>query len=192
MIIANSCKKSKETTAQFLIKEMLGNTMVFPDSYECVSFGSLDSLYSCIEDDSIYKASKNVLTNITAQKLKIEKDIARTKKSIDNLNQLRSFAVVHTPYLDNRKKNLDERLNKCKSQIDSVKNCIDSMEINFKPIFIGYTMEHRFRYLSRINVRREDTSIFYFDPEITSVIKFKDDQGLLFEYNKITNKYELK
>lgn len=193
MIIVCSCKKiSKEQTAQLLIKEMLSNTMVYPDSYKSVSFGSLDSLYSCIEDDSVYKVSKKVLTNMTAQKLKIEKDLARNKKSMDNLNQLRTFAVVHTPYLDNRRMELNKRLNKCNSKIDSIKYCIDSMEIHFKPLFVGYTMEHRFQYLSRINVKREDTAIFYFDPDMSFVIKFKDDQGLLFEYNKVTNKYELK
>lgn len=192
-LIGFSCNRlSKEDTAQLVIKEMLINTMVYPDSYEAVSFGTLDSLYSYIEEDSVYVAFKSALTNLTVQKEKVEKNLAQNKKSMDNLNQLRAFATINTPYLDQKHRELNARLNKCSSQIDSLQQRIDSISVNFNPAFIGYTMEHRFKYLARGGYAMENTTLFYLDPNINVVTKFKDDLGLILEYNPTTNKYEPK
>lgn len=193
VLIGFSCNRlSKEETAQIVIKEMLRGTMFHPDSYESVSFGTLDSLYSCVEEDSLYIILESRLTNLETQKVKAEKDLVNNKKSMDNLNQLRAFATVNTPYLDKKRREINERLNMYNSQIDSLQQRVDSIMVNFNSIFIGYTMEHRFKYLARGGFKMENTTLFYLDPDVTMVTKFKDDLGLVLEYNPATNKYEPK
>ncbi len=192
-IIGFSCNRlSKENTAQLLIKEMLTNTMVHPDSYEGVQFGTLDSLYSSIEDDSVYIEIKSALTNLVTQKDKTEKDLARNKKSSDNLNQLRMFGTVNTPYLDKERRELNKLLSSYNLEIDFLQQRVDSITVNLNPKFIGYTMTHRFKYLARGGFKMDNTTLFYLDPNITQVTKFKDDLGLVREYNPTTNKYEPK
>ena len=191
-LVGFSCaERSKGRTAQLLIKEMLASTMFYPKSYEGVSFGTLDSLYSHVEEDSIYAASKNALKNFVAQKARINKALAQNARTIDNLDRINGIAVYY-PWLEEKRRELNWQLKKCNLQIDSFQQKVDSIELHFNPVFIGYTMEHRFKYLGRGGYAMENAALFYLDPDINIVTKFKDDLGLLFEYNPSTNKYEPK
>jgi hypothetical protein len=51
-------------------------------------------------------------------------------------------------------------------------------------------MEHRLKYLAKGGFAMENTFLFYLDPDIALVTKFKDNLGLVLEYNPTTNKYE--
>lgn len=191
-LIGFSCSRpTKEDTAQLLIKEMLLGTMYHPDSYESVSFGTLDSLYSHVEEDSVYIASKIALTNLTVLIEREKKAKARNEKTINSWDRFYGIAR-HIPHLENERRKINKRLNTYNSQIDSLQQRLDSIAVNFNPAFIGYTMEHRFKYLARGGYAMENTTLFYLDPDITMVTRFKDDLGLIFEYNPTTNKYEPK
>ena len=183
---------SNEEIAQSRIKEMLAHTMVNPNSYESISFVPLDSLFTRIEDDSIYNTNKKMLLELETKKSKTEQNLRLIKKSKESMDQLNSFAIVNTPYLDQQLKNINNQLIRYNFQIDSIRYKIDSLIKNFKPSFIGYTIEHRFKYLSRGGFLMENTTLFYLNPSVSMVTKFKDDLGIILEYNPNTNKYEPK
>lgn len=191
-LIGFSCSRpTKEDTAQLLIKEMLLGTMYHPDSYESVSFGTLDSLYSHVEEDSVYIASKIALTNLTVLIEREKKAKARNEKTIDSWDRFYGIAR-YIPHLEDERREINKRLNTYNSQIDSLQQRVDSIAVNFNPAFIGYTMEHRFKYLSRGGFVMENTSVFYIDPDVNTIIKCIDHEGTWIEYNPITNKYESK
>lgn len=146
-----------EKQAKKLIVEHLKNSLHDYDSYESVQFGSLDSVFTTLLDDSTF--TKVFTKRLAHQKLRNNMfDKAEQWKDINK--KLYDFYLEH------------EAL-----QQDTVQyyyNIEDSIKNNFIPQFTGYAMQHSFR-ANNVNGNKILThKVYIFNKEITQVVNSED------------------
>jgi len=155
ILLISSCSPSKEKKAQKLITQHLKETLNDWSSYESVKFGTLDTLYSKLEDDSL--------------NIKVDKWVQSGQK-IEQLINLYGHNVI-----DMYPKEFREGTSALDS-IEKYKNQVDSLMKNFKPQFIGWQMDHSFRANNAMGNKVICHYKYDFDPEVT-IIKKSEESG---------------
>lgn len=159
-IMLVSCS-SNEKKAQNLIKEHLKETLHDWDSYESVKFSSLDSVYTTVFDNPLYI----VYVDKYIEYAKALKKLMKEVESYDGMSS--SWAISRQT----------AALNKAQSSLDSTnyyKPKMEEIELNFKPEFKGWEMEHSFRANNAGGNKVIGHYRYYFDKDITKIVNSED------------------
>jgi hypothetical protein len=143
------CSVTPEKKAQKIIKEYLKENLDNWNSYESVSFGKLDSLFSKITDDEKY--------------VKITSDILQWSQDYNYVDNYMNGKVA---YYDK------QEFHKGLRAADSIKKYLpihDSLENNFRPKHIGWKMPHSYRSTNPIGAIIIHKDTFYFDFGINKI-----------------------
>lgn len=146
---------SPEKKAQKLIKDNLITNMNDPKSYESVSFESLDSSFTDIETDP----QMNAL---------FEKSQYFLREAKEKEAEYESIYVYDQQTISEKRKISDE----WGAALDSANYYSDEMKEyhrNFKSVFNGWKMSHTFRGKNSFGATIKNTSVFYFDKDLTQV-----------------------
>ena len=145
---------SKEKKAKELISAFVALELDYPTTYKVLSFGTLDSVFSSLETDEemeFYK--REIVTNTDlAQRFINVANVSLEYGDIDEANEYKA---------------------KAQSYLDKAKNyqCqADEYAAQFKPQFIGWSMEHTYQYNTKDGIDK-DRSRFYMDIDLTAVLK---------------------
>lgn len=134
-----------EEQARSLIKDYITENAHNPATYEAVSFGTLDSIFSSYAASERYK----------------------------ELNSLcDSFNSIYTAYMDalnfdSAKAYLDKK--------HDIYRTMNEESDTYKGHHIGFQMSHRYRAASKIGAISLGTTVFYFDKEITRITRTKNE-----------------
>lgn len=162
-LLLQSCTSSPEDRAKELIKNHLYETLNDDKSYESVSYGELDSIYTSIKDDSIYRRSN------------LQYDIFY---SLFQSNEKFYHEYKHDDYMVSYCDNLVDEMH---IYLDSMKFYAaikDSIEKSFNPEFKGYAITHRFRANNALGNKILSLYVFYFDKDITKIVRTVDSDNI--------------
>lgn len=160
-IVLFGCKMSPEEKAKVLVKESLYNSLHDYSSYEPVSYGTLDSNYSSLEDDEGFMLYKKYHDSLSDEVAKITEKL----EQIGDINSAYEAEEVRT--LIEKSKPLIEVGMNMSLVIDSAKNA-------FQSEFSGWKMRHTYRANTLAGHLSIHHTVFYFNDSITSVVKTKD------------------
>jgi PBP1b-binding outer membrane lipoprotein LpoB len=147
LIFFNSCSVSPEEKAQDNVKKYLMGNMNDPKSYESVSFGKLDSMFSSFDE-----------SEEGIELIKQEKELS------DKLNEL-DEKINHTQSLSE----LSEIEKSGKIIIEKRKNIIDlkfEKSLSYKGEFIGFELKHSFRGKNKMGGLVLENSTFILDKNL--------------------------
>ncbi len=148
VVILSSCSKSPEQKAKDLIKEEMKKSMNDFSSYEPVEYGKLDSAITPIDTfgDSIsYNSALQTMEN--------------AKKEMIEFADTKSIAADY-----------QNKYDKGKKESDSLKIVIDKKIKEYKPVFKGWVMVHKFRGKNKLGALVLNSIIYEFDKEITKIV----------------------
>ncbi len=158
-----SCSPTKEKKAQKLITQQLKETLNDWSTYESVKFGTLDSSFTTLGDDSMYLS--------TCLKYEFLKG-----KCIEVVKEMEEYSGMTSEYYRD-KCNLAHTT--AQMYLDSSMvylTTMDSMINHFIPSFNGWSMTHSFRANNGMGNKVIGHFKYYFDPEVT-IIKKSEDIG---------------
>ena len=184
------CALTNNETAQAAITKMLATIMSNPSTYKPLGFGSLDSLFTSLANDSSYIVADKALQVAVKKKQSLEGDLARINKSIQNLMSLQSFAIVNTPYLNERHAKVSQQLRRQTKEVEELQYEVDSIARYFTPKFSAYKMSHNFKYVSKTGFDIEAEMEFYLDTLLQKVFQYKDHWDVLFVLDEETGAYK--
>jgi hypothetical protein len=148
-LLLGACAKpapTNEEKAQKLINEFIMANANDPKSYEAVSFGTLDSTFSSYYASDRYK------------------DLKKQESAYDSLWDF---------HLDKGNFDSCSWYSDKKSEIGTLmRNEADT----YKGNHFGWKMSHRYRAANGFGAITIGTTIFYFDKEITEIIRTKDEE----------------
>ncbi len=159
-ILLSSCN-SPEDKAKSLIKQNLKESLHDWDSYESVKFGSLDSVYTTIEDNRYYLEcyAKLILYN---------------KKGEEVLDEIKIYDDLYSSWADNKRRKL---LTEAKEYIDSINKyqlICKQLNNDFKPEFSGWKIQHSYRCNNALGNKIISHYMYYFNKDITEIVKQED------------------
>lgn len=152
--------QNPEKRAQKLIKQQLKETLHDWDSYECVKFGTLDSVYTTVMDNPEYKALLDAAN----------KDTRKLESATEDYDRYRDMGYLFAQERKSAYDRMVKYLNICKaieSQLDSMKNA-------FVSEFKGWAINHSFRANNLAGHKGIHHERYYFDKEITQIVDSKD------------------
>ena len=150
MALICSCSKSNEDKAKELIESKLKLTMNDWSSYESVEYGKLDStIYS-------YNDIYGVVYDAKFESLKS-----------DHKYFLEMWEDGNKAYEDSSELCIKKMKLLLREQEDSMKS--------FKPKFDGWKLRHTYRGKNAVGAVIINTTIFYFDKDISKVTKMKEE-----------------
>lgn len=156
-----SCNTSPEDNAKKLIKNHLHETLHDEKSYESVSYGKLDSVYTTIFDDDLYVVSN-----------------AKFLSYSDKFDsEMKDFDLYSDMYSQSYRNKAILAYNNATKYLDSIKlygTISDSIKNNFTPAFKGWSMKHSYRANNASGNKTIGHFRFYFDKDITEIIDTKD------------------
>ena len=154
---------SAESKAQKLIKDFVLADLNNPKGYEPESFGSLDSLFSKLEDDYDYNLNFDKFDKFLGLLEDLENEIKR-KESYPSL--FRDYKDEGGEY------EIDlEYLEMYGDSMEYYLNIAENIKANFKPKFLGWEMVHRYFVKTGFGGGIEFETKFYFDEDITKIVK---------------------
>lgn len=160
-LIFLSCSTSLEDKAKKLIKNHLHETLHDEKSYESVSYGGLDSVFTTISDNDTYIMS--------IAKYEFYSD--KSDKSMEDFN------LYIDLYSDTYKRKAIKSLANAREYLDSMKvyaPILDSIKDNFMPEFKGWSMKHSYRANNASGNKIIGHFRFYFDIGLTEIVDTKD------------------
>lgn len=160
VIVSFVACSSPENRAKKLVKQRLKETLHDWNSYENVKFGTLDSVYTTVFDNSEYVAIADEFT-ATARELSSLMDDYEIYRDLGYL-----FASKRKSVYDR----IMERGNIC----DSLKFKMDSIKKVFIPVFKGWSIDHSFRANNLAGHKGIHHARYYFDKELTKIVDSKD------------------
>jgi len=160
LVILIACNSpSREEKAKRLIKDHLFKTLHDYKSYESVEFGKMDSLFTYIEDDSLYKYY-------------IKEGYRFLDEVKDANSNLKIYAGLSTlRYRFDYYKAIAAEYNDSVSQYIRLAEKVKS---NFTPLFIGWKMSHTYRAKSLNGNKGIHHYAYKFDKEISKIIGHDD------------------
>lgn len=161
-LFAFSCSVSNEKKAQKLIGEKLKETLHDYSSYESVKFGTLDTVYTSILEDTAYTSFEDKLSSYT-----------RLAESA--LSEADMYSEMSGSYYG---KKFDLAMKTSLSYQDSIKllkPIIDSLEKFFVPKQAGWRMTHTFRSNNAIGAKILTEYLFFFDKDLTKITDYKNN-----------------
>lgn len=160
-LFAFSCSVSNEKKAQKLIKLQLKETLHDYSSYESVKFGTLDTVFTSILEDSAYYS--------TQDKFKRYERLAESALSEANM-----YSEMRGSYYAKKYEVALRTANNYQDSIKLLKPIIDSIEKVFKPIQNGWRMTHTFRSNNAIGAKTLGTLLFFFDMDLTKITEYNE------------------
>ena len=157
LIFFAGCSENSEKKAQKLINQHLKVTLHDFGSYEGVEFGTLDTIYTIILDDSLF--TEYLSKRLVFQKMR---------------NDKREEADIYRSF-DKQKYN--ELVNLVNVYVDSTwhyKQLEDSVKANFKPQFDGWSMKHSFRSNNANGNKVITHKVYSFDKNIVKITESSD------------------
>jgi hypothetical protein len=155
-----SCKtQTREEKARKLIKDHLYVTLHDFKSYEVVKFEKLDSSFTTLEDDSLYK-EYNALVD----------------EQLENAKKANSSAEIYAG-LSFYTNTARQYINASKAATDSAMLLLKKMktiEADFKPEFKGWKMSHSYRTKNLSGNVFLSHYMYYFDKDLKKVVDHKD------------------
>ncbi|MBF0651265.1 hypothetical protein IR083_20820 [Dysgonomonas sp. GY75] len=161
LILFFSCVSTPEDRAKKLIQNRLHETLNDEKSYESVSYGKLDSVYTSIYEDESYKKSHE--DYFTAYAQYIEDSIM--------------YDVSCVNYYGYRSSDCNNLQAKMLESLESMKFYTainDSVKASFKPELVGYSIRHSYRANNAMGSKTIGHYEFYFDKDITEITDVKD------------------
>lgn len=156
-----SCESTPEDKAKELIKNHLHETLHDEKSYESVSYGGLDSVYTTVIDNDTYVlSSEKYLTY---------------KDKFDS--EMKDFDLYSDMYSQSYKNKAIRAYNNAREYLDSLTlygTISDSIQKQFIPEFKGWSMNHSYRANNASGNKVIGHFRFYFDKEISKIIETKD------------------
>ena len=155
-IFAFSCTVSNEKKAQKLIGEKLKETLHDYSSYESVKFGTLDSVFSTVMDDTTYIFIK----------LKYDSLLTETKEALEEVKQ---YEGMYSSYYRVR---FNMALSEARRYVDSAKiyePVIDNIEKSYLPFHKGWSMTHSFRSNNAMGNKTIGHFQYFFDLDLTKI-----------------------
>jgi len=156
-----SCSVSNEKKAQKLIGEKLKETLHDYSSYESVKFGTLDTVYTSILEDTAYTSFEDKLSSYT-----------RLAESA--LSEADMYSEMSGSYYG---KKFDLAMKTSLSYQDSIKllkPIIDSLEKFFVPKQAGWRMTHTFRSNNALGAKTIGTLLYFFDMDLTKITEYNE------------------
>lgn len=155
----SGCRQSPQKQAEYIVKKQLEVSLHDFSSYESVLFGSLDSTFSQVEDLEEYNTSFSKAKDLKEKGLEKGKDAERYGEFGLYEEQAR-YAREAACLLD--------------SAMYHIKKCqeLDSL---FTPEFVGWQITHTFRAKNASGNKIINHRIFYFDKDLTKIIKDEDN-----------------
>lgn len=158
-IIAACDKQTPQEKAKKLIKDHLFATLHDFKSYEEVSFDKLDSSFTSIQDDSLYKIYGDVVDEL----------LKTSKRANDNAEIYAGLSYYN---------HLAKRyINESRTATDSGMIIIEKMknlEANFRPAFNGWKMKHSYRAKNLSGNTSISHNLYYFDKDLTKILHNMD------------------
>lgn len=145
---------SPEKDAQKLIKDFFKTNIDNPSSYEAVEFGTLDSVFTTLEDNADYRTAKH--------------NHRMCMIDVDGNQTLADDCRVYGEYdkaIEYLKK-AEEALNKSQEYTQQM----DKIRKSFKPQFNGWKMSHSFRCENAFGAVVLNEMDVYFDKDITKIV----------------------
>lgn len=159
-IVLVSCT-SNEKKAQNLIENHLKETLHDWSSYESVSFGSLDSTFTTLLDNPVYK--EQFITYMAYKELVEEK-----------LKEEKNYRDMHSDWAISMRRKL---LSESQYYLDSViyyEPLLAEAAKSFIPEFKGWEMRHSFRANNAGGNKVIGHYRYYFDKDITKIVDSED------------------
>lgn len=163
ILLILSCSPSNEKKAQKLITQQLEETLNDWSTYEPVKFGTLDTAFTTLGDDSIYLST---CSKYEFLKGKCNEAVKEMQEYVGMTSEYYRYkfsqaGITAQTYLDSSSVYLAT---------------MDSMINNFIPTFNGWSMTHSFRANNGMGNKVIGHFRYYFDPEVT-IIKKSEDIG---------------
>jgi hypothetical protein len=160
---------SQEQRAKKLIKEELRTTLHDFKSYEAVTFGSLDSIFTDFTDtptgDSIFKEMNN-----RASILKMK--ISETNEALDDYKN--EYNERLQEYYRERAIKKYNELQILREEVDKDPDILLELISNHVPEFKGWKMNHSFRSKTLGSNYKLAHQVYYFNIEISKITKSFD------------------
>lgn len=151
-----SCEKASEDKAKVVIKQYLKENLNDWDSYEPISFSSLDSIFSVMEIDPDIIAAESKL-KLFDQPFSLSTSMLDTWKE-DTVK----YAKAYKEELSN--------WNKLNDSVFYYKSIVDSLKSNYQPKFEGFIIRHKYRANNENGVKQLYDVNFYLDILLSSVV----------------------
>lgn len=146
------CEKSQTEIAKGLAQEFMEKHVHDKSSYEIVDFGDLDSTYTNILSDSLYK--RCLTKRLTYQKLRNE--LYNESQLWRNIDKER-YSYYH------------ERTMLYADSVSYYFDLENKAKNDFKPVFGGYVIKHTFRAKNELGNLILNVCAIQFDPGLTRV-----------------------
>jgi hypothetical protein len=154
---------SKEEKIRYLVKIDLYDALSDAfHTYEPVTFSSLDSFFTTPQEEELYQTISERLEKLH-------------REMTFSLNQASAWEASLKE--ENREELIKskEKIYKCVRDMRVCTNTLDSIEKNFKPQFIGYSVLHEFHaQLPQDESFRLYSKIYVFDQQLTKILRVKD------------------
>lgn len=152
VLFVYGCEKSQTEIAKGLAQEFMEKHVHDKQSYEIVDFGKLDSTFTNILSDSLYK--RCLTKRLTYQKLRNELyDESELWRNIDNAK----YNYYH------------ERTMLYADSVSYYMDLENKAKHDFKPVFDGYVIKHTFRAKNELGNMTLNVCAIQFDPQLKRV-----------------------
>lgn len=156
--IFTSCT-SPEKKAQKLIKERLKETLHDYKSYEPVNFSGLDSNFTDVFSDTAYSNYADIV-------IYYSKSLDEYEEKADRYRGRSYFESEYSVALSMAKW--------CRDSLIHYLEICKEIEKDFVPEFIGWKMTHKFRANNGNGALRLGENRYYFDKDVTKVLRTED------------------
>lgn len=158
LLPASGCKESIQKRAERLVREELEQTLHDFSSYESVKFGTLDSVMTDVSDMEEYR------NTMDSARMYID----QAKKSYSDAERYLEYGLNSKAKLETELAGLYREM--ARVYIDSA----EKIEAEFVPEFDGWSIKHSFRANNASGNKVIGHYRYYFNKEVTEVLKSKD------------------
>jgi len=184
-----SCQ-SRDEKARRLIKDDLNKTIADFGSYEAVEYTKIDSAFNDPLTDSI--------SIIFGGTLIVAKELAQSSlNDMENSNNQVKNMLVGGNWNDNQYKVLNIEMQKHEEKVERYINLgdlyADSLETRIGSLnsnFIGFKINHKFRYKNKDGEVLLTTYMYVFDPDMKKIVFKKELDNVQEEIDKVILSYK--
>jgi len=162
ILLMTSCS-TKEHKVKKLISEYFKEYSHDWSSYESINYSSLDSAFTQPDDTPEYK---DYLRDLGIYKSQLQ----------DQVNQAKLMAEMPSLYTTSEVLASRSMMNSIKDKFDAVVSKMDSIEANFTPQFIGFSIIHNYRANNQAGNKNRYSKTFIFDENLSKIIAVHENE----------------
>ncbi|GAD04515.1 hypothetical protein HQ45_06790 [Porphyromonas crevioricanis] len=159
VVAFSGCKKTPQKQAELLVKKRLEVSLHDFSSYESVQFGTLDSTFSQVKDLEEFQTSLSLAEKLKEKGFEKGED-AKLYSKFGLYQEQARYATEAMLLLD--------------SAMFHIRRC-EELDSLFTPEFIGWQITHSFRAKNASGNKIIAHRIFYFDKDLTRIVKDEDN-----------------